>query len=137
MRWQKQEEKRLENERIQQLITQFKLNPEQEKIPVSDQWYDAKENLIWQRCCMGEHWQNGQVVGGKKLFNESEVQNLLAQFKDTGWRLPSYQELAMLSFNKIFVQNVAYITKEGFDYYERIEDHFFQNIGLLHLCKCV
>ncbi|MBK9187142.1 MAG: hypothetical protein IPM78_13230 [Moraxellaceae bacterium] len=75
-------------------------------IPVSDQWYDAKTNLIWQRCCMGQHWQNGQVVGKEKLFNESEKQELLEQFKDSGWRLPIKSEQRF-----VLLRKVGYITK--------------------------
>ncbi len=116
----KAEEKRLENERIQQLITQFKLNPEQEKIPVSDQWYDAKENLIWQRCCMGEHWQNGQITGIAELMNWDKMNEYINQFKDAGWRLPTRQELENLSFTK----KIGYITQKGFDFYEQAEVSF-------------
>ncbi|MBK8326191.1 MAG: hypothetical protein IPL02_03740 [Moraxellaceae bacterium] len=131
----KEELIRLEEDRIQQFVTQFKLNPEQEVIPVSDQWYDAKTNLIWQRCCMGQHWQNGQVVGKEKLFNESEKQELLEQFKDSGWRLPTYHELLGLSFAK----KTGYVTKQGFNFYEQAETVFFihwikpYNLNLPHI----
>jgi len=119
----KAEEKRLEEERIQQLITQFNLNPEQEVIPVSDQWYDAKENLIWQRYCMGEHWQDGKLIGHPQLMNWDEMNACVERFKDTGWRLPTRQELESLAIN----QTTFYITKAGFSFYTQIEKSFAEH----------
>ena len=119
----KAEEKRLEEERIQQLITQFNLNPEQEVIPVSDQWYDAKENLIWQRCCMGEHWQDGKLIGHPQLMNWDEMNACVERFKDTGWRLPSFQELITLTLTK----PIGYVTKNGFDYYDEVKRSFIMH----------
>ncbi|MBK9186460.1 MAG: DUF1566 domain-containing protein [Moraxellaceae bacterium] len=119
----KEEEKRLEEDRIRQLITQFKLNPDEELIPVSDQWYDANTNLIWQRCSMGEHWQNGQITGMAELMNWDEKEAYLERFKDTGWRLPQYQELITLSFPEY----VGYITKNGYEFYEKIHTNFYNS----------
>jgi hypothetical protein len=131
----KEEEKRLEEDRIRQLITQFKLNPDEELIPVSDQWYDAKTNLIWQRCSMGEHWQNGQITGMAELMNWDEKEAYLERFKDTGWRLPTRAELQGLSFSR----KVGYITKNSFGFYDQIECSFGQHwiephkpYGILH-----
>jgi|GEM_PF-1094315 len=119
----KEEEKRLEEDRIQQLITQFKLNPDEELIPVSDQWYDSQTNLIWQRCCIGQHWQNGQIAGKAELLSWDEKETYLERFKDTGWRLPTRAELQGLSFSR----NVGYITKNGFGFYDQIECSFGQH----------
>ncbi len=58
-------------------------------IPVSDQWYDAKTNLIWQRCCMGQHWQDGQIEARQDGSTSWDEKNYLERFKDTGWRLPT------------------------------------------------
>ena len=131
----KEEEKRLEADRIQQLITQFKLNPDEELIPVSDQWYDANTNLIWQRCCMGEHWQDAQLTGKAELMSWDEKNAYLERFKDTGWRLPTYHELLGLSFAK----KTGYVTKQGFNFYEQAETVFFihwikpYNLNLPHI----
>ncbi|MBK9186463.1 MAG: DUF1566 domain-containing protein [Moraxellaceae bacterium] len=116
----KEELIRLEEDRIQQLITQFKLNPEQEVIPVSDQWYDAKTNLIWQRCCMGEHWQDGHKSGTAERLSWDEKNAYLERFKDTGWRLPTRVELEEL----VLSRRVGYITKNGFGFYEATEVRF-------------
>ena len=119
----KEEEKRLEEDRIQQLITQFKLNPDEELIPVSDQWYDSQTNLIWQRCCIGQHWQNGQIAGKAELLSWNEKEAYLERFKDSGWRLPTRQELTNLSF----IKKVGYITKKGFDFYEQAQVSFSEH----------
>lgn len=119
----KEEEKRLEADRIQQLITQFKLNPDEELIPVSDQWYDSQTNLIWQRCCIGQHWQNGQIAGKAELLSWNEKEAYLERFKDSGWRLPTRQELTNLSF----IKKVGYITKKGFDFYEQAQVSFSEH----------
>lgn len=119
----KEEEKRLEENRIQELITQFQLNLEQEVIPVSDQWYDSKLNLIWQRCFMGEQWQDGQLTGKAELLNWDEMNAYLAQFRNTGWRLPTRRELLELTFTK----KIGYVTKQGFDFYVQNEQDFLKH----------
>jgi len=119
----KEAEKRLEEDRVQQFITQFKLNPDEELIPVSDQWYDSQTNLIWQRCCMGEHWQDAQLTGKAELMSWDEKEAYLERFKDTGWRLPTKQELEGLAISK----KVGYITKVGFNFYDQIEKKFAEH----------
>lgn len=118
----KQEEARLETQRIEALKTQFYPNSEEQHIPLSDQWYDPKNNLIWQHCCMGQHWQQSRAIGLAKLFNENEMLILLEQFKDTGWRLPTYNELLVHSFE--YAKQVGYMTKNGYDFYEKIKTSF-------------
>jgi len=119
----KEEEKRLDKDRVQQLITQFKLNPDEELIPVSDQWYDSQTNLIWQRCCMGEHWQDAQLTGKAELMSWDEKEAYLERFKGTGWRLPSFQELITLTLKK----PIGYVTKDGFDYYDEVKRSFIMH----------
>ena len=124
----KEAERRLEEDRVQQFITQFKLNPDEELIPVSDQWYDSQTNLIWQRCCMGEHWQDAQLTGKAELMSWDEKEAYLERFKDTGWRLPTKQELEGLAISK----KVGYITKVGFNFYDQIEKKLL-SIGSNHI----
>ena len=81
---------------------------------------DKQTNLIWQRCCMGEHWQNGQITGIAELMNWDKMNEYINQFKDAGWRLPTRQELENLSFTK----KIGYITQKGFDFYEQAEVSF-------------
>lgn len=118
----KHEESRLEIQRIQALKAQFYPNSEEQHIPLSDQWYDPKNNLIWQHCCMGQHWQQGRAIGLATLFNEHEMLTLLEQFKDTDWRLPTYNELVLHSFE--YAKQVGYMTKNGYDFYQKIKTSF-------------
>lgn len=119
----KKEEQHLEENRIQYLIETFNLNPAEELIPVSDQWHIPETNLIWQRCCMGQHWENGEPVGEKKAFKTNDVQLLLEKMKDSGWRLPTYHELLGLSF----IKKTGHVTKQGFDFYEQREQEFLMH----------
>ena len=134
------EEIYLDENRVQTLKEQFNLNPDEQLIPLSDQWYEPQTNLIWQRCCMGQHKQNGEVIGEKKLFNENEVHILLEQFKHTGWRLPTMHELGSLAFSI----KAGYITQNSFMFYETVEKYSgrhwiepFAQLPSLNICMLV
>jgi hypothetical protein len=134
------EEIYLDENRVQTLKEQFNLNPDEQLIPLSDQWYEPQTNLIWQRCCMGQHKQNGEVIGEKKLFNENEVHILLEQFKNTGWRLPTMHELGSLAFSI----KAGYITQNSFMFYETVEKYSgrhwiepFAQLPSLNICMLV
>jgi len=119
------EEKRLEEARVKALQAQFQPKTHEELMSLASQWHDTETDLIWQRCCIGQQWQEGDAVGGSILFYWQEVQQLLEQPEHTGWRLPSLEELTTLHLSK----KVGYITQKGIDFYERkqrsIERHWF------------
>ena len=62
------------------------------------EWYDAETNLIWQRYCLGQAWQNGNINGqGSQITWTKAVELTNAkEIKDFGWRLPTEKELASL-----------------------------------------
>ncbi len=117
------EEQHLEENRIRHLIATFNLNPTEELIPVSEQWFIPETNLICQRCCMGQNWKNGRIAGQQTIFKKNDVQLLLEKMKDSGWRLPTYHELIGLSF----IKKVGYVTKHGIDFYEQNEQTFLMH----------
>jgi len=67
-------------------------NSAKEKIKY-DTVYDAKTNLTWQRCSVGQHWAEGNgCVGEVKKFTFDDAQRL----GDGTWRVPTKDELATL-----------------------------------------
>lgn len=119
------EEKRLEEARVKVLQEQFQPKTHEELMSLASQWHDPETGLIWQQCCIGQQWQDGEAVGGSMLLYWQEVQQLLEQPEHVGWRLPSLEELQTLHLSK----RVGYITKEGITFYDkkqrRIERHWF------------
>jgi hypothetical protein len=119
------EEKRLEEARVKALQEQFQPKTDEELMSLASQWHDPETGLIWQQCCIGQQWQDGDAVGGSILLYWQEVQQLLEQPEHVGWRLPSLEELQTLHLSK----RVGYITKEGIAFYDkkqrRIENHWF------------
>lgn len=116
------EENWLEQKRVKILQEQFRPKTDEELMSLASQWHDTNTGLIWQRCCIGQHWQNGDSTGDAKLLSWKEVLKLLEQLKDTSWRLPSLEELKTLTLSK----KVGYVTKNGFDFYEKIQTSFAQ-----------
>jgi len=118
------EEQRLEATRLNALQRQYNPQTSEELMSLASQFYDAKTHLIWQRCCVGQQWVDGKVTGNPQLLSWDEVQKILAQESDKGWRLPTFEELKTL----IITTRIGYITKEGFDFYEiqtrRFSDHW-------------
>ena len=58
-----------------------------------DTVYDAKTNLTWQRCSVGQRWVEGKgCVGEVKLFSYEDAQRQ----RDAIWRVPTKDELATL-----------------------------------------
>jgi hypothetical protein len=118
------EEQRLEAARLNALQRQYNPQTSEELMSLASQFYDAKTNLTWQRCCVGQQWVDGKVTGNPQLLSWDEVQKKLAQESDKGWRLPTFEELKTL----IITTRIGYITKEGFDFYEiqerRFSDHW-------------
>ena len=115
-----QEEQRREEARLNALQRQYNPQTSEELMGLASQFYDAKTHLIWQRCCVGQQWVNGKVIGYPQLLSWDEVQKILAQESDKGWRLPTFEELKTL----IFTSRIGCISKEGFDFYEIQERRF-------------
>lgn len=114
------EEQRREEARLNALQRQFNPQTSEELMSLASQFYDAKTNLTWQQCCVGQQWVDGKVIGNPQLLSWDEVQKILAEAKHGGWRLPTKTELQSL----VFTSRIGYITKEGFDFYER-KEYFF------------
>jgi hypothetical protein len=121
-----QEEQRLEAARLNALQRQYNPQTSEELMSLASQFYDAKTNLIWQRCCVGQQWVDGKVTGNPQLLSWDEVQKTLAQESDKGWRLPTFEEVKTL----IITTRIGYITKEGFDFYEIKERSFADHWGI-------
>ncbi len=119
-----QEEQRREEARLNALQRQYNPQTSEELMGLASQFYDAKTHLIWQRCCVGQQWVNGKVIGNPQLLSWDEVQKILAQESDKGWRLPTFEEFKTL----IITTRIGCIIKEGFDFYEiqerRFSDHW-------------
>lgn len=74
-------------------------------------WYDAETNLIWQRYCLGQEWQNGSVSGQGSQITWTKATELTnaQEIKDFGWRLPTEKELASL----MLPDKEGYKTEQG------------------------
>ena len=118
----KKQEQQAEAIRVNALQAQFNPKTPEELMNLASQWHDPKTHLIWQRCCIGQQWRNGEVIGNSQKLSWKEVLKLLEEPKHTGWRLPSLDELKTLRFTK----RIGYITKNGFDYFELTQTNFYQ-----------
>lgn len=120
------EEKRLEAARLNALQRQYNPQTSEELMSLASQFYDAKTNLTWQRCCVGQQWVDGKVTGNPQLLSWDEVQKILAQESDKGWRLLTFEEFKTL----IITTRIGCIIKEGFDFYEIQERIFADHWGM-------
>lgn len=58
---------------------------------------DKKTGLIWQRCSLGQHWNNDQkTCTGKATRHQWQAAHAKAQDLGHGYRLPNLDELASL-----------------------------------------
>lgn len=75
------------------------------------QWYDEDTNLIWQRYCLGQAWQNGNVSGQGSQMTWTKAVELTSvrEIKDFTWRLPTEKELASL----MLPDKAGYKTEQG------------------------
>ena len=121
-----QEEQRREEARLKALQLQFNPQTSEELMGLASQFYDAKTHLIWQQCCVGQQWVDGKVIGNPQLLSWDEVQKILAQESDKGWRLPTFEEFKTL----IITTRIDCIIKEDFDFYEIQERIFADHWGM-------
>lgn len=66
-------------------------------IPSADggEIYDSKTGLIWRRCSEGKTWSGSTCIGTAATYTHEQA---LSHAKtQTGWRLPSIQELASIA----------------------------------------
>jgi len=112
-----EEQKRLKEEALlkaqqyQQSIKEHLTKKTPSQLLDLGQWYDEESNLIWQRYCLGQAWQNGNISGqGSQITWTKSVELTNAQeIKDFGWRLPTEKELASL----MLPDKEGYKTEQG------------------------
>ncbi|MCP5174091.1 MAG: DUF1566 domain-containing protein [Moraxellaceae bacterium] len=75
------------------------------------EWFDAETNLIWQRYCLGQAWQNGNISGQGSQMTWTKATELTnaKEIKDFGWRLPTEKKLASL----MLPDKEGYKTEQG------------------------
>jgi hypothetical protein len=89
----KAKEKRLEDARVQVIQDHFNPKTHDELVALAGQWQEPDTGLIWQRHCMGQHWQDGQVVGTAKVMTWRDAKDAAKRITDFDWRLPTDIEL--------------------------------------------
>lgn len=112
-----EEQKRLKEEALlkaqqyQQSIKEHLTKKTPSQLLDLGQWYDEESNLIWQRYCLGQAWQNGNISGqGSQITWTKSVELTNTQeIKDFGWRLPTEKELASL----MLPDKAGYKTEQG------------------------
>ncbi len=57
---------------------------------------DKKTRLVWQRCALGQQWQNGSCQGTPTKYNFAKAKKA-AQTAGSQWRLPTLHELASIA----------------------------------------
>ncbi len=65
----------------------------------TNQWYDAKNDVTWMRCSVGQRWDGRTCLSTAKKFKWHEAKKYAqtAKFaKHSDWRLPTVLELASL-----------------------------------------
>ena len=97
----KAEEKRLEDARVQVILDYFNPKTHDELMALAGQWQDPDTGLIWQRHCVGQYWQDGQVLGTSRVLKWKEVKNVSNNIKGFAWRLPTVDELEQMMSNQI------------------------------------
>ncbi|MDO8417816.1 MAG: DUF1566 domain-containing protein [Agitococcus sp.] len=100
-----------EKKRYQQSIQEHLDKKTPSQLMDLGEWYDKKSNLIWQRYCLGQEWQNGSVSGQGSQMTWTKAIELTTQreVKDFGWRLPTEKELASL----MLPDKAGYKTEQG------------------------
>lgn len=105
------EEAKLKEQQYQDTIKKHLKKKTPSELMDLGQWYDAETNLIWQRYCLGQVWQNGSVSGqGSQItWTKSVELTSVREIKDFGWRLPTEKELASL----MLPDKAGYKTEQG------------------------
>lgn len=92
----KLEEQRLEAARVKAIQDHFNPKTDEELMALAAQWQDPNTGLIWQRCCVGQHWEDGKVVGTAKLMKWKDAKLVTKKVKGFDWRIPTGDELKMM-----------------------------------------
>ena len=111
-----QEEARLRDLDLNALEAKYSPKSREELLYLDSLWHDEAHNLIWQKCCLGQTWQAGKVIGSPLKLSWDEVLKILAdkQNIEQGWRIPTSEE-----FRTLYIpQKVAYFTQSGISHYE-------------------
>ena len=100
-----------EPKRYQQSIKKYLEKKTPSELMDLGEWFDAESNLIWQRYCLGQAWQNGSVSGQGSQITWTKAVELTSvrEIKDFGWRLPTEKELASL----MLPDKEGYKTEQG------------------------
>jgi hypothetical protein len=112
-----EEQKRLKEETLlkaqqyQQSIKEHLTKKTPSQLLDLGQWYDEESNLIWQRYCLGQAWQNENISGQGSQITWTKAVELTSvrEIKDFGWRLPTEKELASL----MLPDKEGYKTEQG------------------------
>lgn len=112
-----QEEARLRDLDLKSLDAKYSPKSREDLLYLDSLWHDEANNLIWQKCCLGQTWQAGKVIGLPLKLSWDEVLKILAdkQNIEQGWRIPTSEE-----FRNLYIpQKVAYFTQSGIMHYEK------------------
>lgn len=77
-------------------------------------WKDPDTGLTWMRCALGQSWTNGGCQGKAASLSWKQAvleTNKLVYADETGWRLPSTQELQpmLAQQGNVFAAQAAYL----------------------------
>jgi hypothetical protein len=97
----KAEKKRVEDLRVQEIQAHFNPKNHDELMALASQWQDPDTGLIWQRHCLGQHWQDGQVVGTARVLKWKAAQDAVKKIKGFAWRIPTVDELETMMSNQM------------------------------------
>ena len=105
------EEVKLKEQQYQDTIKEHLKKKTPSELMNLGEWYDAETNLIWQRYCLGQAWQNGNISGQGSQMTWTKAVELTSvrEIKDFGWRLPTEKELASL----MLADKEGYKTEQG------------------------
>ena len=97
----KAEEKCVEDARVKAIQDHFNPKTYDELMALAGQWQDPDTGLIWQRHCVGQHWQDGQVVGTARVLKWKAAQDAVKKIKGSAWRIPTVDELEQMMSNQM------------------------------------
>lgn len=92
----KLKEKEKEDLRLKSIQEYFNTTTPEELMSLASQWQDPNTGLIWQQCCIGQHWQNGKAIGIAKNVEWKDAKKLAKQNQNFEWRIPTQDELQMM-----------------------------------------
>lgn len=98
---QKAEVKCQEEARVKAIENHFNPKTYNDLMALAGQWQDGDTGLIWQRHCVGQYWQDGQVIGTPRIMHWKEAKDASKKIKGFAWRIPTVDELEQMMSNQI------------------------------------